>query len=340
MMSGQDVLAMHLAESAREQALPLASKLEFQWFNIDAQPREWDQRVAQTRQSLFHRSAVLGAHAFGGARRRGVLLYREGRLEAAVGGLLRGGLGGYSFESLSFASVAGESCPELAAEMIGWLRDQDVLSVRLGSFAGGVEACEVKPEWQLSQRLEFLWSLEDAEEERLKRFRNNHRRKLKKLLTQKLELREISRHQRELMTWLRIRWAQRRGKPVRLGEIIQMYRYYGFLQRHLTRSGMGRLYGLYDVDDTLLSMAYMLETEDACFYMIGASSPAGYQQAASIRLFWDLGVRYAQRGYRALHLGGVPKAAMDAAHDEHGTYRFKADFGIEPVERTTLSYQQ
>lgn len=312
--------------------------LEFQWFDIDAQPRVWDDKVRASGQSLFHLSALLTAHAFGSDARRGVLIYDGPRLVALVGGILKQRRRRRMFQSLSFPSAATTGRPTLVRELMEWLLGQGIVSVSFGSYDGGVEKYEL-PESAcgLRERLEFLWVLNEAAENRLRSLRSNHKRKLQKLLKEGLVLREVERWQPELLTWMRVQWARRRGHTWGLWDIVRMYRYHRYIYKALSAPGMARLYGLYSRDGTLLSLAYMLETDGMGFYMIGASSPSGYQINASVKLFWDLAERYTARGFHWLHLGGVPRAATDAGHDEHGTFRFKSGFGIQPLGRTSLS---
>lgn len=314
------------------------AKLNFRWFDIDAEPAAWDDKVRKSGQSLFHLSALLTAHASGNARKRGILVFEDGRQIALVGGLLRHKAGRQSFRSLSFPSATATGRPTLVRELMDWLLTQGVANVSFGSYDGGVEKYEL-PETScgLRERLEFLWVLNEAAEKRLRSLRSNHKRKLQKLLKEGLELREVGRWQPELLTWMRVQWARRRGHTWGLLDIIRMYRYHRYIYKSLSVPGVARLYGLYSKQGVLLSLAYMLETDGMAFYMIGASSPAGYQINASVKLFWDLAERYTAQGYRWLHLGGVPRAATDQSHDEHGTFRFKAGFGIQPLGRTSLS---
>jgi hypothetical protein len=319
----------------------MEAQLGFEWFDIEADPVGWDRQVRETQQSLFHLSALLAAHAFGGARRRGVLIYEGEQRVALIGGLLKSRDKRLAFESLSFPSASVTGRPALVRELMDWLVAQGIQDVSFGSYDGGVETYEL-PEVRcgLKERLEFLWSLSGAPDTRLRSVRSNHKRKLQKLLKQRLELREITRWQPELLSWMRVQWARRRGQTWSLAQIFDMYRYHRYIYKSLRAGNVARLYGLYSEDGTLLSLAYMLETDGMAFYMIGASSPAGYQINGSLRLFWDLAEGYAARGYKWLHLGGVPRDAATEGHDEHGTFRFKSGFGIEPQGRTSLSFSK
>lgn len=307
--------------------------MKFAWHDIAAAPRDWDARVQATEQSLFHLSPVLNAHRFGVARLRGVILSLPAGEPRLLGGLLRASSGRVVFESLAFPALDD---PEIVEALVVWMRKQGVDEVRFGSFTGGVEPYR-GPRYQVSERLEFPWRLTEAADSRRRRLRSNHRRKISRLERQPLSLRPIERHQAAWLTQTRAQWARRRGERLTPRAWLKSYRYHARLHRHLTRTGIGRLYGLFDTDDRLLSLAYMLEHGRLSFYMLGASSPEGYRLGASMRLFWDLAQEYTDRGIECLHLGGVPAAAANDGHDEHGVFRFKHGFGIEPVQRLTLS---
>ncbi len=312
--------------------------MDFHWHDIEADPQAWDRQLASLRQSLFNLSALLSVHAFGNARRRGVLLCRHGRPLALLGGLVRETAAGVGFESLCFPTVTGADGDSLLADLVAWLQAQGIARIKFGSFSGGVEHYAVdRASFAVTERLEFPWDLSVSETARRKLLRSNHKRKLNKLGDQALQLTRIDRYQPWLMTRAHAQWAQRKGERPGWADLIKMYRYYRLLHGHLTRAGIGVLYGLYDGRGRLLSVAYMLEYGDLTFYMIGASSPEGYRISASMKLFWDMARLYSDKGFRYLHLGGVPGAALAEQHQEHGVYRFKQGFGITPALRLTLS---
>ncbi|RFA25160.1 hypothetical protein CAI21_19900 [Alkalilimnicola ehrlichii] len=311
--------------------------MEFRWHDIDADPLAWDRLVSETRQSLFHLSRLLRVHAFGRTRRRGVILSYRGYPMAVVGGLVRRETNGDAFESLCFPSLM-RGRDDLLEALIGWLRDQGISKVRFGSFSGGVEGYPLDcSSFAVSERLEFPWEISEGTEALRRKLRSNHKRKLNKLDRRKLTLKAVDRRQAWLLTCARAQWAQRKGQRLQVREFLHMYRYHRLLHKHLTTAGIGNLYGLYDEQERLLSLAYMLEYSDLSFYMIGASSPEGYRINASMKLFWDMARFYSEQGFRYLHLGGVPSAALAEQHDEHGVYRFKQGFGVTPAVRLTLS---
>jgi hypothetical protein len=67
------------------------------------------------------------------------------------------------------------------------------------------------------------------------------------------------------------------------------------------------------------------------FYLIGGSTPAGYQASAAVWLQWQAMAQLHALGLRSYNLGGTPGGAEQAGHAEHGLFRFKKSFGGEIV---------
>lgn len=309
----------------------------FDWFDIAADAAGWDYLAAGQPHSLFNSSAMLQAHAGRGSRPLGIVLPRSDGSVLALGGVACLDRKRRSWSCLAFPPLAATDDPDLVKTLIAWLQARGIRRIKLGSYTSGVDGYHLPTGDAVAhQRMEFIWSLETTPEARFKALRSNHKRKLQRLRKQPFQLRKLRRWQAVHMTRLRLQWGQRRALNCGIVQLMDIYLHYRQLQRCLTRAGIGHLYGLYDEQQRLLSLAYMLEAGDMAFYMIGASSAAGYRHNASLRLFWDLAEQYQARGFRCLHLGGVPAAARSAAHEEHGVQRFKAGFGIEPIGRTSL----
>lgn len=313
----------------------------FEWFEIADDPSGWDRLFEQRPQGMFNLSSVLDAHARGGSARKGIVFRGSDGRSIPMGALVGGRQRQRSLRMLTFPSLESTESPELLVSLSDWLLAQGIDDIQLWSFTGGVEGYRMPANCVSSQdRLEFEWDLQGSHEQRYRALRNSHKRKLKRLLNEPLELRRIGRYRAEKMTRLRLQWHRRRTVPASFLHIIRLYWYYRFLHRKLTQAGVANLYGLYGKHGELLSLAYMLEVDDVAFYMIGASSADGYGLNSSLRLFWDLAAFYSERKYRLLNLGGVPAAAMADSHEEHGVFRFKAGFGIESTIRTSLSIKK
>lgn len=315
----------------------MGDRLSFQWYDIERDPQGWDDRVAVMGESLFHRNAMLEAHQTGKAFRRGVLMRRGQHAVGLIGGLLLPGMGAASFQSLSFSRPRQELGRELPSELGEWLLRQGVTRIDLGSYDGGVEGYGEGRVGMVTERFEFVYDLKRSEEERLRVANSNHRRKLKKSEREPMHLRRIELGPAMLMTRLNRSWARRKGERYGFSRVMHTYLFYRRLTGRLGRDGSANLYGLYDMRGTILSMAYMLERGGSSFYMIGASSNEGYERGAAVRLFWELARHYPQVGVHSMNFGGVPIGAREESHQEHGVYRFKQGFGVEPVVRKSLT---
>lgn len=307
------------------------------WCDIDQDPAPWDDALPALGLGVFHYSGLLAAHRTGGARRRGVRIEAEGRGAGGLGGLYSDTPNGGRFVTLGFPPRRSALDADLPGRVIAWLAGQGVTEVALGSFDGGVEDYALPQGACPSERLEFPWALPGSADQVRSALRTHHRRKLAKLAGTEFALKVIARAPAWVMTWVQYHWEVRRGgfRPLALWRTHQ---FHAGLQRHVGRAGLATLYGLYR-GRALLTAAYMLEHGDRAFYMLGASAPAGYRVGASVRLFCDLAVRYAGAGTRVLNLGGVPREAEKEGHEEHGVYRFKTAFGVQPAPRRSLLWR-
>ena len=139
-----------------------------------------------------------------------------------------------------------------------------------------------------------------------------------------------------MLTKLRQEWRSRKGWERSWLGVAKSYLYHDYLLRTLQRGECGKLYGLQDGNGVLLTVALMLEDAREAFYMIGANSAEGDKAGASFRTFWELCRVYQDRGLERLNFGGVPLEAEHDGHEEHGVFRFKKGFGIEPTRRISL----
>ena len=297
------------------------------WFDIDKDPAGWDSLAEGQGLSLFHLSPVLEAHRYGKSVRRGVLVERGGHVVTALGGNLAAGR---RFSMLSFPRHGADVPHDLPGRVSAWLAEQGVGELNVGSFDGGVEAYDAVAAGTPRDRLEFPWVLPPDAAGIRSALRTNHRRKLKKLDEIGATVRVIPKGQAWVLSRIRAHWEQRKGGRVRAWiTLLNNHRFHSRVDRHMGRAGLATLYGMYQ-GETLLSIAYMLEFKERAFYMLGASSPRGYEVGASIGMFCQLAAQYRAQGVTVLNLGGVPKEADQPDHEEHGVYRFKTGFGITP----------
>lgn len=317
---------MHSALEARPGAAPRGGDGPApRWREIGA---DWDEACRRAG-NPFHCGAYLSAHCGRDERPVGVVDDRTGF--PLAGGILADDAAG--FRTYSLMPPAGT--PAIGRRLVEWLRNQGCLRFRLGSFQQGLEG-QVLPEGvEAIERLEFVLELDRPEQDWWRALHSQHRRKLRRAARENFRLARIADRQAAVLARLSLSWSRRRRMSRNWLHLLRCWWQYRGLLGPLSRDGLGALYGLYGSDGELLSAAYMLETPSSAFYMIGASSEAGYAAGASFDLFWQLGRRYRDGGLRYLNLGGVPRAATETGHAEHGVYRFKRGFVSEPAVRVT-----
>lgn len=84
-------------------------------------------------------------------------------------------------------------------------------------------------------------------------------------------------------------------------------------------------------DSVLLSVVTIGWANRRAFYLMGGSTPDGYQTRASIWTQWRVMQLCAAAGHSIYNLGGTPAGAESALHSSHGLYCFKTRFGAVPA---------
>lgn len=319
------MLSMHSALEVRPGDVPTADEPAPVWRDIGA---DWDEACRRAG-NPFHCGAYLSAHCARDERPVGVVDGRSG-LPLAGGILARDGTG---FRAYSFMPPPGTVTA--GRQMVEWLRKQGCVRFRLGSFLQGLEGQTVPEGVRAVERIEFIHRLDRSEQQWWNALHSQHRRKLRRAAREGFGLAPIPDRQAAVLARLSVSWSRRRRLSRSWADRLRTWWRYRALLGPMSRDGIGALYGLYRGDGELLSAAYMLETPSTAFYMIGASSEAGYGAGASFDLFWKLARRYREAGLSYLDFGGVPRAAMDKSHAENGVYRFKSGFVSEPAVRVS-----
>lgn len=88
----------------------------------------------------------------------------------------------------------------------------------------------------------------------------------------------------------------------------------------------------------LLSSVLIGWAGERAFYLVGGSTPAGYQSGAAVWLHIQIINTFAHHGIRTYNLGGTALEAADESNPGHGLYRFKTGFGVTPVERRGMHW--
>ena len=84
-------------------------------------------------------------------------------------------------------------------------------------------------------------------------------------------------------------------------------------------------------ESTVLAAAMVGWANGRAFYVIGGSTPAGYDCGASVWLHWRIARQLSDAGFISYNLGGVSAAGASPGHPSHGLYRFKMGFGTRVV---------
>ena len=190
------------------------------------------------------------------------------------------------------------------------------------------------------ERYEFLLDLASGEEARFAALKASHRRKIRDAekagVTVADEtgapavalLRELQGHTQERRGG--------RGEEMRLPDEGQYRR----LAETFVAGGGGRLFvGRREGRPLSVILCAASSGEAAAgaragraYYLMGGTSPEGFECNAAALVLWRASVLLAGRGVAILNLGGVPREAEEAGHPQHGLFRFKEGFGAARVE--------
>lgn len=175
------------------------------------------------------------------------------------------------------------------------------------------------------ERLEFLLDLRGTEEERFARIKSSHRRKVRDAGKAGVTVAdESARGELELLHELQGHTQERRaarGDSMSVPEREQYRR----LADPFVRSGGGRFF-VGRRDGAALSAILCGVEGTRAYYLMGGTSPAGFECNAATFVLWRAALLLAEAGVTELNLGGVPRDAEREGHPEHGLWRFKEGF--------------
>jgi hypothetical protein len=111
--------------------------------------------------------------------------------------------------------------------------------------------------------------------------------------------------------------------------------YYKKAYRLVYQNGPGHLYLALLEDRPLAALAY-LEFGKKAITVRSGSSPEGYETSAMYLLQYELVKDLKSRGFEALNIGGVPLAASDPGHPQHGLFDYKRYYGGQACMRSRV----
>ncbi len=221
---------------------------------------------------------------------------------------------------------------ELARALIELARASGWARLEIESFDGPTPPPDLKTlGCATRERFEFLLDLAAPAEGRFAALKSSHRRKVrdaeKSGVTVADEtgaaavaiLRELQGHTQERRTG--------RGEPMDAPDADRFRR---LAEIFVARGGGALIVGRRD-GRPLSAILCGVATRRA-YYLIGGTSPEGFECNAATLVLWRASELLATRGVATLNLGGVPRDAEQPDHPEHGLFRFKEGFGAARVE--------
>jgi len=178
------------------------------------------------------------------------------------------------------------------------------------------------------ERFEFLLPLVGDEASRFARLKSSHRRKVR--AAEKAQVTVADETGRTELTLLRALQGGTQERRADRGEEMELLdpRQYERLAATFVARGGGRLFVGRLAGEPVSAVLCGVE-RDRAYYLMGGTTPAGFACNAATLVLWRAACLLAATGVTELNLGGVPRAAEQDGHAQHGLLRFKD--GFEPV---------
>lgn len=181
------------------------------------------------------------------------------------------------------------------------------------------------------ERLEFLLDLTGDEAARFGRLKASHRRKVRSAEKAGVTVAdETGKTRLELLRALQGGTQERRadrGEEMELPDPQQ----YARLEASFVAGGGGRLI-VGRLHGEPVSAVLCAHERSRAYYLMGGTSPAGFECNAATLVLWRAACLLQERGVAELNLGGVPGGAEAEGHAQHGLWRFKDGFEPRRVE--------
>ena len=301
--------------------------------DITRSPDEWRKLTQKHGSRIFSLYETLKFNVFGKDKLFGTVINIEGKITLLP--LIFRVRDEIVLESLMFPVLA-PSHQRIVLDVITDIAEKyGAEKIILGSFTQGVETLDpqLASSMVARDRCEFVFDLSMPYEEILQGIHSNHRRKIRKNKNSGHRMEKLDKDQIRHLMSCETDWKRKKGISAGYYSLFRQFMKHRSYKRELLDKGAANLFGVKSVDDTVLSIALMLEDGEEAFYMIGASTDRGYKSGASVYLFSELVLYYQQQSFTRLNLGGVPMDALQSDHEEHGVYRFKHAFGLQPQVR-------
>ena len=227
-------------------------------------------------------------------------------------------------------AAAERATPEaLAAALVAAAAANRIGRIELESFDGPAPPPDLAPLcFAPRERFEFLLPLAGDEASRFARLKSSHRRKVR--AAEKAQVTVADETGRTELALLRTLQGSTQERRADRGEEMELPdpRQYERLAATFVARGGGRLF-VGRLGGEPVSAVLCGVERDRAYYLMGGTTPAGFECNAATLVLWRAACLLAATGITELNLGGVPRAAEQDGHPQHGLLRFKD--GFEPM---------
>lgn len=317
-----------------------ALRRDLRWVVGSRCPRGWRALCERSGGGPFHSPPGLAASAPAGMRLFAELYDGEQVVGAAAGVASRCRFG-FTARHIYFptppALVEPAQRRDALHALLEALRAAGAADVRLDSFdAAWQPDAAVGGAAHVRERLEYVVSLGPSREGMANRCSKHHRRHMQRGERDGWELRPLEGD--EARSLLRAVQAEASARAAGRGDPFAAALPDVVLSPLGGRSPWGvTTFSAWD-RGTPLAAALVAWANRRAFYLIGGSTPAGYERDAAQWLHWRIMCTLADAGFRHYNLGGTPASAGQPEDAAHGLYRFKTGFGPEVVSCRNLDW--
>jgi len=318
----------------------LAAERDLQWVLSPRCPRGWRALLERCGGGPFHAPPGLAASAAAGTRVFAELRQGDTLVGAAAGVATRCrfGVTARHFYFPSLPAVAEPAQHEAAiTSLVDALRARGAADVQFDSFdASWRPGPGTRDRASVRERLEYVVRLGPTHEALAGRCSKHHRRHVQRGEREGWQLRLLEGEEaRGLLQAVQREASARaagRGDPfaAALPDVV--------LAPLDPRAPWGvTAFSAWD-EATPLAAALVSWANGRAFYLIGGSTPAGYERDAAQWLHWRIMCALADAGFTHYNLGGTPASAPEPGDPAHGLYRFKTGYGPDVISCRSVGW--
>jgi hypothetical protein len=246
------------------------------------------------------------------------------------------------------ASSLSMPVPPVIADRFGELRELAYESLLAYARRKGYQSLAIEPRWgddlstihclagsASAEVTEFVLDLRPSLDQILGSMHKKHRKNIKTASEAGIECRQDSSIEGMMILQAMQAHAVERGRD--RGNFFSSVdeNYYRKAFQMVYQNGPGHLYLAFREGRPLAALAY-LEFGKKAITVRSGSSPEGYETSAMYLLQYELIKDLKLRGFEELNIGGVPLAAGESGHPQHGLFDYKRYYGGRPCVRSRV----